>query len=112
LDHRVKLFQLAQTKIIRAFFDVPQSLFYLVKDGFPAEIPIPEYPKISFWGTIDRNANALDAQARTLLTQVNVDNSLGKLRPGLYAKVKIAFTPEKPTFRIPVGALILRSGPP
>ena len=32
--------------------------------------------------------------------------------PGLYATVKFAFKPEHPTFKIPVGALIIRSGPP
>jgi RND family efflux transporter MFP subunit len=111
-DHPVELFELAETNIMRAFVDVPQSLFYLVKDGMPAEATLWQYPGKAFAGIIDRNASALDPQARTLLTQVNIENKEGVLMPGLYTQVKFTFTPEKPRFIIPVGALIIRSGPP
>jgi RND family efflux transporter MFP subunit len=107
-----ELFQIARTDVLRAFVDVPQSCFYLVKDGLEAAVSVWEYPGQEFRGVIDRNAEALDPEARTLLTQVNLDNRSNELMPGLYAQVRFAFTPEQKTYLIPVGALIVRSGPP
>lgn len=111
-DNPIHLFQIARTDTLRAFVDVPQSLFYLIKDGLPATVTVWQYPGKSFPGIIDRNSGALDPQARTLLTQVNIDNRAGNLMPGLYAEVKFSFIPIQKAFSIPVSALIIRSGPP
>lgn len=106
-----ELFQIARTDTLRAFVDVPQSLFYLVKDGLEVEVTIWQYPEQKFHGIINRNTQSLNPKTRTLLTQVNIDNSAGKLMPGLYAEVKLEFQPQKKTFTIPVGALVVRNGP-
>lgn len=107
-----ELFQIARTDTLRAFVDVPQSLFYLVKDGLDVEVAIWQYPEKKFHGIIDRNTQSLNPKTRTLLTQVNIDNSSGELVPGLYAEVKFEFQPQKKTFIIPVGALVIRNGAP
>ncbi len=106
------LFQIARCDVLRAFVDVPQPCFYLIKDGMSAEVRIPEYPEKVFRGVIDRNAKSLDPLARTLLTQINIDNSNGQLVPGLYAEVKMKFKPERKTYIVPIAAVIIRSGPP
>lgn len=111
-DASQQLFQIASTDILRVFIDVPQDYFHLIKDGMEAEITISQFPKKIFIGRIDRNAGALDPISRTLLTQINIDNKKGDLMPGLYAEVKLKFSPEKTSFIIPIEALIIRSGPP
>jgi len=111
-NNPIQLFQIARTDVLRAFVDVPQSHFYFIRDGVSATASVWQYPGKAFPGVIDRNAGALDPQARTLLTQVNIENGSGLLMPGLYAEVKFIFPPTKKTFNIPVGALIIRSGPP
>ena len=40
-----------------------------------------------FTGDITRTADSIDANTRTMLTEVQVDNSQGKLVPGMYAVV-------------------------
>lgn len=111
-NNPIHLFEIARTDVLRAFVDVPQSLYYLIEDGLSASAEVWQYPGKAFPGIIDRNSGALDPQSRTLLTQVNIDNSSGELMPGLYAAVKFSFTPKHKTFSIPVGSLIIRSGPP
>jgi len=111
-DIPTTLYEIARTDILRAFVDVPQSHFYLIKDGLEAAAYVWQYPGKAFKGIIDRNASALDPHARTLLTQVNIDNTNGALMPGLYAAVSFSFPPKEKSFIIPVGALIIRSGPP
>ncbi len=107
-----QIFQIAKSDILRAFVNVPQNYFHLIKNGMEAEVTIPQFPKKIFIGRIDRNAGALDPVARTLLTQVNLVNKKDELLPGLYAEVKFKFPAEKKNFVVPVEAVIIRSGPP
>ena len=106
------LFHIQRTDTLRAFVDVPQSVYYLIKDGLQTSVNVWQYPGKSFTGIVNRFANALDQTARTLLTQVNVDNTQGILMPGLYAEVEFSIPPENKTYTVPVSALIIRSGPP
>lgn len=106
-----QLFQVAKTDVIRAFIDVPQTYARMIKDGLKADITIDGYPNKVFTGTIARNSTALAPIARTLLTQVNIDNPDGDLLVGLYAVVKIMLTPDTTKYIVPTKALIIRSGP-
>ncbi len=108
-----QMFQIAKSDVLRAFVNVPQNYFHLIQDGMEAEITVPQFPKKIFTGRINRNAGALDPLARTLLTQVNIDNKKGELLPGLYTEVKFKFKPEKGTgnFIVPIEAVIFRTGP-
>ena len=107
-----QMFQIAKSDVLRAFVNVPQNYFHLIKDGMEAELTIPQFPKKIFIGRIDRNAGALDPVARTLLTQVNIDNKKGELLPGLYAEVKFKFSQEKKSFIVPIEAVIIQFRPP
>jgi RND family efflux transporter MFP subunit len=106
------LFQIASTDVLRAFVEVPQPYYPYIADGVKAEVHVPEYPNEVFTGIINRNAGALDQLSRTLLTQVNIENRKNLLRPGIYAEVKFLFKPYRNSFNIPIGALIIRNGPP
>jgi len=106
------LFKIASTEVLRVFVEVPQPYYPFIKDGVNAQVSVAEYPEQVFTGVIDRNAMALDQVSRTLLTQVNIENKENLLRPGLYTEVKFSFKPYKDSFNIPVGALIIRDGPP
>jgi len=110
-NNPIQLFEIAKTDVLRAFVDVPQAYFFYIQDGLPAAASVWQYPGKAFPGIIDRNTGALDPQSRTLLTQVNIDNRYGELMPGLYAEVAFSFPQKTKTFYIPVGALIIRSGP-
>jgi RND family efflux transporter MFP subunit len=106
------LFKVANMEMLRAFVDVPQPYYPYIKDGICAEVSVAEYPEEVFTGIIDRNASALDQVARTLLTQVNIENKGNLLRPGLFTEVKFIFKPYRNSFDIPISALIIRNGPP
>lgn len=106
------LFKIANTEVLRVFVEVPQPYYPYIEDGIEAQVSVPEYPEQVFKGIINRDAFALDEMSRTLLTQVNIKNEGNLLRPGLYTKVKFSFEPYRNSFRIPIGALIIRDGPP
>ncbi len=50
-------------------------------------LKVDEYPDQSFNGTLVRTASAIDANSRTLLAEIDVDNPTGQLLPGAYGFV-------------------------
>ncbi len=59
-----------------------------------------------------RTADALDPNTRTLLTEVQVPNRDGALRPGMYLQVKFIFRRHVSTVLIPAAALATRAEGP
>ncbi len=111
-NYAQKIFKIAKSDILRAFINVPQNYFHLIQDGLEAEIRVAQFPKKIFSGRINRNAGSLDPVSRTLLTQINIDNSKHELLPGVYAEIKLKFKSERQSFIVPVEAVVIRSGPP
>jgi RND family efflux transporter MFP subunit len=107
-----ELFQLAHTNIMRFFIDVPQTYYTQIKDGLEAEVTILQLPGKIYRGKVSRFAKALDPTARTLLTEVDVENSEKLLYPGLFGNVKFFMIPDELNFIIPTTAVIIRSGLP
>lgn len=111
-NNPLQLFYLAKTDIIRVFVNVPQYFYRLIKDGLTADITIQEFPGKSFKGIVTRTAGALDPIARTLLTEIHIDNRDGTLTTGLYANVTFMLTPEFDYFVVPTNsAIIINAGP-
>lgn len=107
-----QIFQIAKIDVIRVFVNVPQPYFRLIKIGGEADITVSEYPNKIFKGIIARTARALDPVARTLLTEVHVNNKDQFLITGLFAEVSFNLIPDEPYFIIPTTSLIIREGRP
>lgn len=107
-----ELFQIAQTNLIRFFVDVPQTYFQQIKEGLEAQVTIEQLRGKIFNGKVTRYAKALDPVARTLLTEVDVENTDGAIYAGLFGRVKFLMHPDHINFIIPTAAVIIRSGFP
>src|SRR5262249_42152022 len=81
-----ELFHVAAVHKLRVFVNVPQSYS---RAALSAELTLKEFPGRSFVGTLARTSNAIDVASRTLLTEIDVDNSRNELLPGSYAEVHI-----------------------
>ncbi len=100
------LFTVAQARTLRIRVSVPQAYSVDLRPGQTAEVLVTERPGQKFVGTIARTAQALDPASRTLLTEVQVDNSAGQLFPGMYAQVKFSIPRSRAVVVIPADALI------
>jgi RND family efflux transporter MFP subunit len=107
-----EMFHLVQMDTLRVLASVPQMFSTDVKVGQKAVVYRREDPKRTFAGTITRTSDALDLSTRTLLTEVQVDNRDGALRPGMYLQVLFRFERQFPTVLIPAAALAARSDGP
>lgn len=107
-----ELFQLADSHILRFFVEVPQTNFRQIKEGLKTDVTVQEFPNRTFEGTVTRYAKALDPVARTLLTEVDVENKERFLYPGIYGEVKFTLPPDTLQFIIPGEAIIIHAGLP
>jgi RND family efflux transporter MFP subunit len=102
------LFYLMQTDPLRVFVNVPQVYATTVAVGQAAVVYRQEDPGRQFAGRVTRTADALDPNSRTLLTQVDVPNSDGGLRPGMYLQVRFVAARAAPAVLVPSAALVWR----
>jgi RND family efflux transporter MFP subunit len=103
------LFSVAQSKVLRIQVSVPQSYSVDLHTGQDAEITLRERAGETFHGKIARTAESIVAATRTLLTEVQVDNSGGRLLPGMYAEVKFNLPRTHPVVLIPGSSLVFNS---
>ena len=89
-----EMFHMASTRTLRIFVAAPETDAPDLHPGDTATVTFDEFPGQAFHGTLARTDGAINPASRTLLVEVDVDNSDGKLLPGAYAFVH--FTLQKP----------------
>ncbi len=100
------LFSIAHTNVLRVQIYVPQEDYFGLNDGQQAEVTVPELPGQVFHGRLARNAGALQADTRTVLAEVDVDNQDGTLAPGIYTVVHLDEPWLHPVVSVPSQAVI------
>lgn len=103
-----ELFRLAQTRTLRVFVSVPQTLARAVAPGQNAEVTFLELPGRKFLAKVVRTAGAVDADSRTLLTELSLDNARGELLSGSYAQVRFTEARTTATLTLPSNTLLFR----
>lgn len=106
------LFSISGTDTVRVYVNVPQSAMSFVQPGAHVDVLVREIPNKVFRGTVARNARALDAASRTLLTEIQIPNKNGVLFPGMYVQVRFQVTSTTPPILVPANALVVRSEGP
>jgi len=103
-----ELFHLQAIQTLRVFTNLPQIYSSNVKPGAKIGLTFAEHAGKIYQGTLVRTAEAIDPASRTLLVEIDVNNSAGELLPGSLAEVHFKTPPSGPTFIVPAGALIFR----
>lgn len=101
------LFGIAQSDTLRIYVDVPQSEAINIRDGQKAAVDVTERLGRTYTGTVTRNASALNDAARTMRTEVQVDNRDASLLPGMYAQVHFTLAQEHSSMIIPTSSLVI-----
>jgi RND family efflux transporter MFP subunit len=101
------LFDIAQSDVLRVQVEVPQSAALSIRTGEQAVITVSERPGRKYVATVTRDADSVDLAARTMLTEVQVDNHDGSLVSGMYGQVSFEVSSQRPSFMIPTTALVI-----
>ena len=100
------LFTIMQSDVIRTQVYVPQDQAFGVNPGVDAVVRVPELPDRTFPGKVTRIADALQPGTRTLLTEIDIPNPDGTLKPGIYCTVELHVPHDTPSLLVPAEAII------
>ncbi|MEX3923962.1 efflux RND transporter periplasmic adaptor subunit [Paraburkholderia sp. BR10936] len=103
-----ELFHLAQADRLRVYANVPQAYAQQIRVQQHAYLTLNEEQGKHFPGIVARTAGAVDAQQRTMLVEVDVDNHSGELLPGAYAQVHFALDGSATPITLPGNAFLFR----
>jgi RND family efflux transporter MFP subunit len=100
------LFAMVHSHVIRVQLYVPQDQAFGLMPGAAAVVRVPEIPGRALPGTVTRIADALQPGTRTLLTEIDVANDDGTLRPGIYCTVELKIPRRTLSLIVPSAAVI------
>lgn len=103
-----ELFRLAQTRTLRIFVRVPQTLARNVAIGQTAEVALNGVAGSSVTAKVVRTAGALDAASRTLLTELELPNPNNRILPGSYVQVRFLEANGNVPLTVPSNTLLFR----
>jgi RND family efflux transporter MFP subunit len=101
---------IAEDKRLRLSFPVPESAVPLVKVGAPVRIAVGAIGA-ALEGKVARYAGKVERATRTMYTEVEIDNSDGRLTPGMYASVELVVRESKGAIAVPVQAIAVGAKP-
>ena len=100
--------RLAEWSRLRLVVPVPESAVPQIRLGSNVEVRVAAL-KRTFEGKIARFADALDAQTRTMQTEIDVENRDGTLVDGMYAETNLVLSEKDGALTVPIQA-VQRSG--
>jgi multidrug efflux pump subunit AcrA (membrane-fusion protein) len=81
------LFGIAQVQRLRILVSVPEGYAPAIHVGLKAPIAVQEYQGAPLFAEVTRTADSIDPNTRTMLTELQIDNTAGKLISGMYVVV-------------------------
>jgi len=76
----------------------------------PCEITLDAWPGETFRGNVSEVAPTVDLASRTMEVRVNVNDSNSKLKPGMFAKVRVITERKNNIVKIPASSVLNRFG--
>jgi membrane fusion protein (multidrug efflux system) len=100
------LVTLADFSRVRVQVQMPEPEVPFVTNELPVQITVQELAGHTYGGRVTRYAEALDDD-KNMLTEIEIPNPKGELRPGMYASVKLELERKQDALTIPTEALVI-----
>ena len=91
---------LDDTSIIFSDLKIPEIYAGIIKKGLPIEAKFAAYKNKIYRGNIESIASRIDAQTRSILTRVKIENENSELIPGSLLEIQIKYN-ERDSLSIP-----------
>ncbi len=106
------LFTLDRVDRLRIVLDVPEADSALVHAGQPASMTVDALQGRTFAGQVQRIAGVLDPKTRTLRIEIEVEDSAGNLRAGMYGMASVTLAERQDALILPSRCLKYEGGQP
>jgi RND family efflux transporter MFP subunit len=101
-----ELFEVSDLHRVRIYVQVPQAFSADLRSGLKATFEMPQYPGRKFDATLVTTSNAMNVTSRSMLVELQADNSDGKLFGGTYCRVDFQIPGDPNMVRVPATALV------
>lgn len=98
------LVELAQSDLLRLRFPVPESVTPLLHAGRTVSVSVDALQR-TFQATVTRDAWEIDRSTRTMVTEVDIPNTDGTFKAGMYASVTLETRGAQGVLSVPLQAL-------
>ena len=103
------ILSIADLENVAVLVNVTEADMGVLRRGAKAEIGVDAFPNRMFHGTVARIAGGVDPDSRTVQVEVELNNSDHALRPGMYARARLAGAARR-AFVVPLSALVIVGG--
>jgi RND family efflux transporter MFP subunit len=100
------LFEVADLHRVRIYVQVPQAFTADLRPGLKATFEMPQYPGQKFDATLVTTSKGMNETSRSMLVELQADNSDGKLFGGTYCRVDFQIPSDPNMVRLPATALM------
>ena len=94
---------------VKVIIPIVEKDYPRISIGQEAAVAFDAYPGRKFRGKVARLTPVLNQETRTGEVEIEVDNSDGQLKPGMFARVEIVVNHRRDVLFVPAGALVKTS---
>jgi RND family efflux transporter MFP subunit len=102
----MKMLHVEQVQRLRLTVAVPESLVGALGHGMTTTFTVRAQPGAQFTSLVQRIAESLDQKTRSMPVELDVDNTDGRLAPGMFADVRWPVKRSAPSLFVPVTAIV------
>jgi multidrug efflux pump subunit AcrA (membrane-fusion protein) len=102
------LFDIEDMDRVRVQVKLPQAYSMQARVGTVATVSVPESSAQALQAKITRVADSVDSSNRTMLAEIELDNSSGRFQPGSYAQITLTTAQSESQWTIPTNTLAMR----
>ena len=103
-----EMFHIQQTNPLRVYFRLPQSDTPKITVGQTFDVQVGAQSAKTYPGKVSSTSGAVSPDSRTMLVQLQVDNSTNEILPGSYATVRLPASVLGKMLLLPDNTLIFR----
>jgi RND family efflux transporter MFP subunit len=100
------LFEVSDLHKVRIYVQVPQAFAGQLHPGLNANFEMPQYPGQQFDASVVTMSHAMIASSRSMLVELQADNTEGKYFAGAYCQVHFQLPSDPNVVRVPATALV------
>jgi membrane fusion protein (multidrug efflux system) len=100
------LAELVAIDLMKVSFDVPERYLSAISEGQKVEVIVDALASEAFAGKLVTISPRVTAAGRSLRLRASVDNSSGRLRPGLFARANLEIAERAEALLVPESAIV------
>lgn len=100
------LINIEDISTLRVDFKLPETTLGRLAVGQQVELQSDAAPGASFKGKLDALDPQLDPNGRSVAARARLDNAAGKLRPGMFVRVRLVFGQRQGALMVPEQAIV------